>query len=68
MAGIKVYNVKLGDELVKYRRGKHKVGQWVLIAFPSITHPFIKYFISNESDLQITKELHYKAPIIVHDN
>ena len=65
---MELYSIILGDELVKYRKGKHKIGQWVLIAFPSITHPFIKYFISNESDLQITNELHYKAPIIVHGN
>lgn len=62
---VKQYSVILGDEKVFYRKGKHKIGQWVLIAFPSVTHPFIKYFISDELDLQITKELDYKAPILM---
>jgi hypothetical protein len=55
----------LGNERVVYREGKHKIGQWVLIAFPSSTHPFIKYFISDESDLAQVLSLHYKPLIVV---
>lgn len=59
-----IYKIKLGDKIVKYRRGKHKIGQWVLIRFPSNKYPFLKYFISDESDLAIVNEMSYKPPIV----